>query len=136
MQLQVDQTGRVPDPLPLAPPEVGPLPPALDLLLPGRGRPIWRPLVVGATVRCRRSPVGPYEELLGAVVAHPLGAHVPFLAVDSPVSAAGGRELARAARVGVDVASDRAGEPGSTSGRLLPGSHPGLVPHARLRVGR
>jgi len=43
--------------------------------------------------------------------------------------------LARGARVHVEVGSDRAGEPGSIAGWLLPGRHPGVVLHARVRVG-
>ena len=50
------------------------------------------PLVVGAFVRYLDSPVGPYDEVIGAVLLRPLHAHVPFLAVDSLASLAGGRE--------------------------------------------
>ena len=42
-------------------------------------------------MRYLASPVGPYEEVVGAVVTGRGVACVPFLAVDSPLSAAGGR---------------------------------------------
>ncbi len=57
-------------------------------LLPDRGR----VRVVGAVVRYLDSPVGPYEEVLGAVRTGPLTVHLPFLAVDSAASVRGGRE--------------------------------------------
>jgi len=66
------------------PAAVAALPPPL------RGR-VRLPLVVGAVVRYLDSPVGPYDEVLGAVLYRPLRAHVPFLAVDSPASVHGGR---------------------------------------------
>ena len=50
-----------------------------------------RALVVGAVVRYLDSPVGPYAEVLGAVVPGLLRVHVPFLAVDRLASVAGGR---------------------------------------------
>jgi len=49
------------------------------------------PRVVGAFVRYLDSPVGPYEEVIGAVMDRPLHVHVPFLAVDSLASLHGGR---------------------------------------------
>lgn len=174
-------------------------PAAARAVPPGGPAPL---LVVGAVVRYLESPVGPYEEVLGALVPASLRARVPFLAVDVVVSLLGGRAhwalpktlaafdrgaggvggvvasgdgwslrassreagpglpvaglavvrqprpgaaalrfqasargRCRLARVRVDVASDRAGEPGSIAGWLLPGEHPGLVLRARLRVG-
>lgn len=58
--------------------------------LPAALRP-RRALVVGAVVRYLDSPVGPYAEVLGAVVSGLLRVHVPFLAVDRLASVAGGR---------------------------------------------
>lgn len=49
------------------------------------------PYVVGAVVRYLDSPVGPYEEVLGGLLALPPTVHLPFLAVDSPASVQGGR---------------------------------------------
>lgn len=49
------------------------------------------PLVVGAFVRYLDTPVGPYEEVIGAVAHCPLQVHVPFIAVDSVPSVHGGR---------------------------------------------
>jgi hypothetical protein len=54
------------------------------------------PLTVGAIVRYRDTPVGPYDELLAVPVLlraglRPAG-HVPFMAVDSPSSLRVGRE--------------------------------------------
>jgi len=68
-------------------------PPAALVLLPaplaGTAR---RPYVVGALVRYLDSPVGPYEEVIGAVLPRPLPlVHVPFIAVDSAASLHGGR---------------------------------------------
>jgi hypothetical protein len=60
-----------------------------------RGRPTI-PLTVGAFVRYRETPVGPYGEILAAPVLlaeAPLpAACVPFIAVDSLASIRGGRE--------------------------------------------
>ena len=54
------------------------------------------PVTVGALVRYRETPVGPYHEVLASPVllAGPKGpeAVVPFIAVDSPASVHGGRE--------------------------------------------
>lgn len=70
------------------------------------GRPRWG-LVVGAAVRYLASPVGPYDEVLAGVLGLPLRVHVPFIAVDDALSAAGGRAhwalpkvLARSSRTG------------------------------------
>ena len=52
---------------------------------------VGAPLVVGAMVRYLDSPVGPYDEVVAAVLHRPLRVHVPFLAVDSPASLHGGR---------------------------------------------
>ena len=71
-------------------------PGAADRLPRGlRGRPSL-PVTVGALVRYRETPVGPYHEVLASPVllAGPRGpeACVPFIAVDSPPSVVGGRE--------------------------------------------
>ncbi len=55
-------------------------------------------LTVGATIRYEQSPVGPYEEvlavphLLAPSLPNLLSVHVPFIAVDSLASVAGGRQ--------------------------------------------
>lgn len=55
-------------------------------------------LTVGATITYEQSPVGPYEEVLAVpCLLHPslpdlLSVHVPFIAVDSLASIAGGRQ--------------------------------------------
>ena len=50
------------------------------------------PLTIGGLVTYREGPVGPYDEILGApILVRPLVAHVPFIAVDSQRSIAGGR---------------------------------------------
>ena len=50
------------------------------------------PLTAAALVAYHRGPVGPYAELLASPVVLADGAgHVPFIAVDSPASVAGGR---------------------------------------------
>ena len=50
------------------------------------------PLTIGGLVSYREGPVGPYDEILGApILLRPLVAHVPFIAVDSERSIAGGR---------------------------------------------
>jgi hypothetical protein len=71
-----------------APGAVEHLPPAL------RGRPAL-PITIGALIRYRETPVGPYHEVLGSPVllaGLPLpSASVPFIAVDSAASVHGGR---------------------------------------------
>jgi hypothetical protein len=50
------------------------------------------PVTIGGLVSYREGPVGPYDEILGApTLLRPLVAHVPFIAVDSELSVAGGR---------------------------------------------
>lgn len=50
------------------------------------------PLTIGGLISYREGPVGPYHEILGApILLRPLVAHVPFIAVDSRRSIAGGR---------------------------------------------
>jgi hypothetical protein len=50
------------------------------------------PITLGAMVAYRGGPVGPYDEILGApLLLRPLVGHVPFIAVDSEASIAGGR---------------------------------------------
>lgn len=52
-------------------------------------------VVVGGMVRYLETPVGPYDEVFGIVMAQDRGArtfgHVAFMAVDSPASLVGGR---------------------------------------------
>jgi hypothetical protein len=59
-----------------------------------RGRPTL-PVTVGALIRYRETPVGPYREVLGSPVLlaeWPLpAASIPFIAVDSEASVHGGR---------------------------------------------
>ncbi len=54
----------------------------------------WLPLGIAGLVAYRETPVGPYGELFAALATldgvRPLG-HVPFMAVDSAASVAGGR---------------------------------------------
>ena len=54
------------------------------------------PVTIGALIRYRETPVGPYHEVLASPVllTSPRGpeAAVPFIAVDSPASVHGGRE--------------------------------------------
>jgi len=54
------------------------------------------PLTIGALIRYRETPVGPYREVLASptLLLGPRGpeACVPFIAVDSPASVHGGRE--------------------------------------------
>ena len=53
---------------------------------------IGLPLTIGGLISYREGPVGPYDEILGApILLRPLVAHVPFIAVDSESSIAGGR---------------------------------------------
>jgi hypothetical protein len=67
---------------------------ARAVLAPGvaeTGRPV---AVVGGFVRYRDTPVGSYDEVLGAVALagrHGIRASVPFMAVDSAISVVGGR---------------------------------------------
>lgn len=62
---------------------------ALPAQLAGRA---GLPLTIGGLVSYREGPVGPYAEILGApILLRPLVAHVPFIAVDSQRSIAGGR---------------------------------------------
>lgn len=64
---------------------------ALAELPRGLGARYDRPLVVGALVRYLNTPVGPYQEIIGAVQLRPLTVHIPFIAVDSLPSVHGGR---------------------------------------------
>ncbi len=66
-------------------------PEALAALPPELGARPRRPLVVGAFLRYLDSPVGAYEEVLGAVAHAPAHVTVPFMAVDSLPSVHGGR---------------------------------------------
>jgi hypothetical protein len=50
------------------------------------------PLTIGGLVMYREGPVGPYDEIFGSpLLLRPLLGHVPFIAVDSERSIAGGR---------------------------------------------
>ncbi|MBW3606921.1 MAG: acetoacetate decarboxylase family protein [Actinobacteria bacterium] len=70
---------------PAAPEARGTLPPQLA----GRA---GLPVTVGGLVSYREGPVGPYDEIAAApLLLRPLRAHVPFIAVDSEPSIAGGR---------------------------------------------
>jgi hypothetical protein len=60
-------------------------------LPPELGARYGRALVLGALVRYLDTPVGPYEEIIGAVQLRPLTIHIPFIAVDSLASVHGGR---------------------------------------------
>lgn len=65
----------------------------LPAALPAGAGPAY---VVGAFVRYLDSPVGPYDEVIGAVLPGPRGLrrpglHIPFIAVDSLHSVQGGR---------------------------------------------
>ncbi len=54
----------------------------------------WPPLTVGGLISYRDGPVGPYGEIFGAPAVVSGGlmlGHVPFIAVDSEASMAGGR---------------------------------------------
>jgi hypothetical protein len=65
---------------------------AAALLPPALGRTL--PLVLGGLISYREGPVGPYGEAFAAVATlagHRLAGHVPFMAVDSAPSIAGGR---------------------------------------------
>lgn len=119
------------------------------------GRPI---AVFGGFVRYHETPVGPYDEVLGAVAfatRRGVRANVPFMAVDSPASVAGGRlnwslpktlaefsgapsAGARAAGAGWAVRAatrtTRRGLPVSTGGQLAQYWPDGLVRYSRLRV--
>jgi hypothetical protein len=68
---------------------------AAHLPAPVRGRRTL-PVTVGALIRYRETPVGPYREVLGSPVLlaeWPLpAAAIPFIAVDSEASVRGGRE--------------------------------------------
>lgn len=64
--------------------------------LPRRLRQGWRPVLTAVSlVSYSKTPVGPYEEVVAAVILlrgrHRI-VHVPFIAVDSPTSVVGGRE--------------------------------------------
>ena len=76
--------------------------PVRALLWAGRGHPPLPsgspyagrtlPLTVGGLIEYLDSPVGPYREVLGAVLLRAPGLHVPFIAVDSLPSLRAGRE--------------------------------------------
>ena len=67
-------------------------PAARDALAPELSERSGAPITLGALVTYREGPVGPYDEIVGApLLLRPLVAHVPFIAVDSERSIAGGR---------------------------------------------
>lgn len=67
-------------------------PAARGLLAPQLVEDAGLPLTIGGLLSYRDGPVGPYDEILGSPVClRPLRAHVPFMAVDSERSVAGGR---------------------------------------------
>jgi hypothetical protein len=67
---------------------------AHDVLPPALGRRGGIPVTIAGLIAYRRGPVGPYAEVFGSPVLLRGGlalVHVPFMAVDSPASVAGGR---------------------------------------------
>ena len=67
-------------------------PAARDTLAPELSARAGLPITLGALVTYREGPVGPYDEIIGApLLLRSLVAHVPFIAVDSERSIAGGR---------------------------------------------
>lgn len=127
------------------------LPPAVAVL----GRPVG---VLGGFVRYRETPVGAYDEVFGAVLLatrRGVRGTVPFMAVDSRASVAGGRlnwslpktlaEFGGAPAGGMRAVGDgwsvrctasaaRRGLPGVVGGRVAQSWPDGDVRHARLRM--
>ena len=72
-----------------------PATPAARAALPPELAPkAWLPVTVGGLISYREGPVGPYGEIFGAPImlrGAPMLSHVPFMAVDSERSVAGGR---------------------------------------------
>ena len=72
-----------------------PATPAARAALPPELAPkAWLPVTVGGLISYREGPVGPYGEIFGAPLmlrGAPMLSHVPFMAVDSERSVAGGR---------------------------------------------
>ncbi len=69
-------------------------PAARTALPPELGPKAWLPVTVGGLISYREGPVGPYGEIFGApfmLRGAPMLSHVPFMAVDSERSVAGGR---------------------------------------------
>ena len=70
-------------------------PPTARAALPPELAPkAWLPVTVGGLISYREGPVGPYGEIFGApfmLRGAPMLSHVPFMAVDSQRSVAGGR---------------------------------------------
>jgi Acetoacetate decarboxylase (ADC) len=70
------------------------------------------PITLGGLVAYRHGPVGPYRELFASPVLLSGGralAHVPFIAVDSPASVAGGRRNWALPKVAARFDSDPGG---------------------------
>ena len=67
-------------------------PAARDMLAPQLTERAGLPLTIGGLISYREGPVGPYDEIVGSPLClRPLVFHVPFIAVDSERSVAGGR---------------------------------------------
>ena len=67
-------------------------PAARDMLAPQLSARAGLPITLGALIAYREGPAGPYDEIIGApLLLRPLVGHVPFIAVDSEPSIAGGR---------------------------------------------
>lgn len=101
--LDPEVRGRLPQGAPAAPWDlrlqglvwIGRPAPAATRVLPDALRARTRVIARGGgLVRYLDTPVGAYAEVLGAQLLwreHKLGVHIPFMAVDSPVSLVGGR---------------------------------------------
>jgi hypothetical protein len=77
------------------------------------------PLTIGGLISYRDGPVGPYAEVFGAPVmlrGAPMLSHIPFMAVDSAVSVAGGRDNWALPKELADFDGDP-GRPGAVTAR-------------------
>jgi acetoacetate decarboxylase len=77
------------------------------------------PVTIGGLISYREGPVGPYGEVFGAPVmlrGAPLLSHVPFMAVDSAASVAGGRGNWALPKELADFDGDP-GQPGAVTAR-------------------
>jgi len=89
-------------------------PVARAMLPPQLRHRVGLPVTIGGLVSYREGPVGPYDEILGIpVVLRPLVSHVPFIAVNSELSLAGGRDNWSLPKVPAAFAGD-VGRPGSS----------------------
>lgn len=67
-------------------------PAARRALAPQLAEQVGLPVTIGGLISYREGPVGPYDEIVGSPLClRPLRGHVPFIAVDSERSVAGGR---------------------------------------------